>query len=192
VSVDNHIVAGTTGAPSSRTNMSKIIQKLELVTNVLILIVTIAIAGVLVRKFVFPPPPPRAELPGLKTPTIGSKVGLAGLDWSQSHKNVLLVLQKDCRFCTDSAPFYRDLIKQTEGRDVKVVAVLPQSDEEAKKYLHDLNITGIEVKQSSLTSLEVGGTPTIVIADDNGTITDVWFGRLQPDKENEVLAKLTG
>jgi len=172
--------------------MSKITQKLELLTNVAILIVSIAIAGVLVRKFVFPPPPPRAELPGIKEPTIGNRVNLAGLDWSQSHKNVLLVLQKGCHFCTDSAPFYRNLIKQTQGKDVKVIAVLPQSDEEAKSYLRDLNITGIEVKQSSLNSLEVGGTPTIVVADDKGRITDVWFGRLQPDKENEVLAKLTG
>lgn len=171
--------------------MSKVIRKLEFATNLLIVIVTIATAGVLVRRFVFPPPAPRVELPGIKAPTIGNKVSLDGWDWSRSSRNVLLVLQKDCRFCTDSAAFYRNLIKQTEGKDVKVVAVLPQSDEEAKKYLNDLNITGIEIKHSQLSPLQVGGTPTIVVADNSGTITDVWLGRLPPEKENEVIAKLT-
>ena len=128
----------------------------------------------------------------MRSPTVGDNVSLADFDWSKSNKNVLLVLQQGCHFCSESAGFYRTLIQQTEGKNVKVVAVLPQSKKEAEKYLNDLNIGGIEVRQSQLNALSVGGTPTIIVADDKGKITNVWLGKLQPEKENEVLAKLKG
>lgn len=173
--------------------MSKVTQKLELAANVLIIVVTIATAGVLARRFIFPPPAaPRAASPQIKTPTIGNKVTLGDFDWSKSNKTVLLVLQKGCRFCSESADFYRNLIKQTAGKNVTFVAVLPQSREDAEKYLRELNISGIDVRQSQLNSLSVGGTPTIIVADGQGKITDVWQGKLPAENENEVLAKLKG
>jgi hypothetical protein len=114
------------------------------------------------------------------------------VDWSKSDKNVLLVLQTGCHFCSESAGFYRNLIAQTKDGNIKVVAVLPQTHEEAIKYLNGLNISGIEVKQSQLDSLLVAGTPTIIVTNKQGEITDVWLGKLQPNEEEAVLAKIRG
>jgi hypothetical protein len=82
------------------------------------------------------------------------------------------------------------LIEEAKGRNVKIVAVLPQDIKEGESYLQSLGISGIEVKQSQLDVLLVSGTPTILLANEFGQLTDVWFGKLPPDKENEVLAKV--
>jgi hypothetical protein len=68
--------------------------------------------------------------------------------------------------------------------------VLPQEKEEAAKYLDGLGISGIEIRQSMLDTLLVAGTPTIIVTDNKGEITNVWFGKLSPEKENEVLSRL--
>jgi thioredoxin-related protein len=168
--------------------MSTIDRKIELTANILIIVVAILVVGFLAQRYFYPtsptPPPP-------KSPAIGDRVLLADFDWSKSNKNVLLVLQKGCRFCAESAEFYKRLIQQARDKNVNVVAVLPQSRDEAEKYLNDLSLSGIQVRQSPLGALNVGGTPTIIIADDRGKITDLWLGKLSPAKETEVLAKLS-
>lgn len=168
--------------------MSKFYQRIELMANILIIVVATVIVGVVVQRYFFTP----QNRPQMRAPAVGDKVKLADVDWSKSDKNVLLVLQQGCHFCSDSAEFYRNMIQQTAGKNVNIVAVLPQSPKEAEKYLNDLHIAGIEVRQAELDSLSIGGTPTIIVADAKGKITDVWLGRLRPEKENEVLARLKG
>jgi hypothetical protein len=167
--------------------MSETFKKTEQAANILIIIVAILILGLFVqRSFSLK----TADKPDL--PKVGDKVSLTDFDWSKSNKNVLLALQMGCRFCSESAGFYKNLIEQTNGNDVKIVAVLPQEKDEADKYMDDLGISGIEVRQSLLDSLLVSGTPTIIVANNKGEITDVWFGKLSPQEENEILAKLKG
>lgn len=167
--------------------MSKVYQKIELTANILIIVVAVMLVGVLAQRYFFAAPAPSEP----KSPTVGTKISDANFDWSKSNKNVLLVLQKGCKYCTDSAEFYKKLIQQTrEDKNVKITAVLPQPKEEAEKYLSELGVSGIEVKQSQLNSLNVGGTPTIIVTDDKGEISDVWMGKLPPEKESEVIKKI--
>jgi len=167
--------------------MSNITRKIELAANILIIVVAILVVGILAQKYLFSHNP---AVPPPKSPAIGDRVSLADFDWSKSNKNVLLVLQKGCHFCSESADFYRRMIQQAKDKNVNVVAVLPQSKDEADKYLDDLRLSGIPTRQSSLSSLKVGGTPTIIIADDKGEITDLWLGKLTPQKEIQVLNKI--
>jgi thioredoxin-related protein len=103
----------------------------------------------------------------------------------------VLVLQKGCHFCSDSAPFYQRLARAASGRDdLQLVAALPQSEAEARQYLNDLQVPLGEVRQTALASIGVRGTPTLLLVDKTGTITDEWVGRLSPDKESEVLGRL--
>lgn len=167
--------------------MSKFARKIELTANISIIVVALLVAGLLIHRYFFATSPatPKSPLPG-------ETVQLADFDWSQSNKNVVLVLQKGCHFCAESADFYKRLIQQAQGKHLVVVAVLPQNGDEAEKYLSSLGISGIQVKQSPLSSLHVGGTPTVIITDNKGKITDLWLGKLSPEKENEVLTKLNG
>ena len=166
--------------------MSKIYQRIELTANVLIIVVAILIVGVVVQRYRSSPPP----APQSKAPAIGSKVSLPDVDLSKSNKNVLLVLQKGCHFCSESAEFYKRLIAETKGRNVNIVAVLPQDKSEAEEYLNSLGIQGVGVRQSRLDSLSVSGTPTIIVLNNRGEIAAVWVGKLPLETENEVLAKL--
>jgi thioredoxin-related protein len=168
--------------------MSKISRKIELTANVLIIAVGLLIVGILAQRYFFPA---QTRLQP-KLPVVGDKVALANFDWSKSDNNVLLVLRVGCRFCSESAGFYKNLIQQTTGKNVNVVAVLPEGKEDAEKYLKNLGISGIEVRQSELDPLKVEATPTIIVANHEGKVTNVWLGKLKPEKEIEVLARLRG
>jgi hypothetical protein len=166
--------------------MSTKYQKTELAANVLIIIAAVLMIGLFGQRYLLKSS--ASNQPDL--PKAGDKLGLPDFDWSRNHTNVVLALQKNCHFCSDSAAFYRRLIEEAKGRNVKIVAVLPQDIKEGESYLQSLGISGIEVKQSQLDVLLVSGTPTILLANEFGQLTDVWFGKLPPDKENEVLAKV--
>jgi len=171
--------------------MSKVYQKIELTANILIIAVALLIGGVVVKKYFYPTVSgaPQAA-PERKSPTIGGKISNAEFDWSKNNKNVLLVMSKGCRYCTESAGFYKKLIEQAQGKDVKITAVLPQPKAEAEQYLNELGISGIEIRQSQLDSLDVSGTPTIILVNNNGEISNFWLGKLPSDKEEEVLNTL--
>lgn len=164
--------------------MSKVNQKIELTANILIIIAAILFIGILAQKYLF-----SSSISALlaKSPTIGSKISLDDVDWSKSNKNVLLVLQKGCRFCSASAEFYKNLILQTQNSNVNIIAVLPQDKVEAEEYLKSLGILGIEIRQSELDSIQIIGTPTIIIVNNKGEISNFWVGQLLSDKEMEVV-----
>jgi hypothetical protein len=46
------------------------------------------------------------------------------------------------------------------------------------------------VKQATLSTIGVTGTPTLLLVDNTGTVANVWQGKLQPDQEGGVLAVL--
>ena len=171
--------------------MKKFLKPIEVVANVLIIVVAVACLVVIAQRyFRTEPPPPKA--PALKSPALGNKVSMTDIDWSKNRKNVLLVLQDGCRFCTESAGFYRTLLQQTKDKGVSVTAVLPQNRDEARKYLDKLQLSDLDSKQSALGPLDVSGTPTIIVTDDKGQITNVWVGKLPPEKQTEVIATLLG
>lgn len=112
--------------------MSKSYQRIELAANVLIIVVACLIVGVFAQRYLSP----ASKSPQAKSPTIGSMVSLPDVDLSKSNKNVLLVLQKGCHFCSESAEFYKRLIAETKSSNVNIVAVLPQDRQEAEGYLN--------------------------------------------------------
>jgi peroxiredoxin len=122
---------------------------------------------------------------------IGRVLPLQGVDWSEKDTTVVLYLSTTCRFCNESAPFYQRLIASKTERDFKLVAVLPQSIDEATKYLASHNIKVDQVVSTSLSPTGITGTPTLMLVTKSGVISDSWRGKLDETKENEVFAKLT-
>ena len=102
----------------------------------------------------------------------------------------MLVLSKDCRFCDESVDFYKKLISDTKGKNVNIVAALPQEKKAAEEWINGHGIQGIEVRQSQLNSLDVSGTPTLIILNNKGEVSDFWIGKLSAEKELEVINKL--
>ncbi|HEX8249802.1 MAG TPA: hypothetical protein VF599_16640 [Pyrinomonadaceae bacterium] len=167
--------------------MSKLSQKVELTANILIIVVAVLLVGVIAQKYFFgssTSPPARVQ------PTIGAKMNLPEVNLSAQPKTLILVLQKGCRYCTESAAFYKRLQEHTQNKNIKLVAVLPGKTEESSAYLSELGIAGMEVKQSPLDNLQTSGTPTLILTNDKGEVTNFWIGKLPADKEDEVINQL--
>ncbi len=120
----------------------------------------------------------------------GTQVPLPGVDWAGSKQTLLLVLQKGCHFCDESAPFYRRLAGAAAKTDVRLVAVTPQPVAVSREYLNNLGVSLQEVRQASPGALGLRGTPTLILVDHRGIALDSWVGKLTPDEEATVLERL--
>lgn len=131
----------------------------------------------------------------LKTETIttGSKVQISDVNWQLNKQTLLLVLRNGCHFCSDSAAFYQRLAAERGIKThAKLVAVLPGTGNDSRKYLDHLGVPIEEVRQAGLGALGVAGTPTLLLVNDKGVVTHSWRGQLPPQQEEEVINVLRG
>ncbi|HEY0051762.1 MAG TPA: hypothetical protein VGB68_20865 [Pyrinomonadaceae bacterium] len=169
--------------------MNKITQRIELVANVLIVIVAVLLIGMIAQKYFLSSPDANDHSAGVQ-PTVGKKLNLTDVNFSEKPRTVLLALQASCRFCNESAPFYKRLVEETKGRNIKLVAVFPTKVEDSARHLTELGVTGFEVKQSPISALDASGTPTLIITNEKGEVTNFWVGKLPAEKETEVINQL--
>lgn len=181
---------------SGSGNLSK---RIEIAANVAIIVVAlVAVTALVKRNFVAVKAPP---LPGARTqaqpheplrPVPGSKVSLPDVDWAASKQTFVLALAKGCHFCSESAPFYQKLLREIgKHADTRLIALFPRGSAiEARKYLNEIGVSISEVREASLEAIGTRGTPTLVLVDDSGSVKESWLGRLQEDKELEVLSRL--
>jgi hypothetical protein len=188
---------------------SRFARGVEIATNLSIIIVALAGATVLVKNYLLRAPAPypteikqdrnlqalpedsrtpRTTTPG---PLQGTQLSVPGIDWAESNQTIVLALSDKCHFCTESAPFYQRLVRElTQRKDVRMVAVFPQDVNDGKKYLEKLGVPIEQVRQAPLDSLGVRGTPTLVIVDTSGVVKQSWVGRLNAERESEVLGRI--
>jgi Redoxin len=114
---------------------------------------------------------------------------LPGVDWSRNGRTLVLAISTQCHFCRESTPFYRKL-QQEAGKNVKMVAVLPQPVAEAEQYLNGEGVHVDQVKQASLGTIGIHGTPTMLLVDGKGVVAKVWTGKLSEPEQEQVLSIL--
>src|SRR6266446_340752 len=168
--------------------MISIPKKIELLANISIVLVAGLLIIVIVKKNysvkdvrVAPP----QQVNGLKA---GTTLSLPGIRWDKQSKTLILALSTACHFCSESGPFYQRLVEQS--KKTHLMAVLPQSVNDGKRYLSGLGVTLEDVDQNALGSLGVHATPTLILVDSKGMVTDFWIGKLPADKERDVLSKI--
>jgi hypothetical protein len=163
--------------------MKNIARMIEVIANVAIICVAISLGVVLISRTIRSYRGTVAE--SANTPPVkDQKIQLPGVDWSKNEQTLVMAISSTCHFCTESAGFYRDI--RTRAR-VHTVAVLPQSVDEGRKYLSSLGVQVDEVLQAPLSSMDVSGTPTLLLVNRNGTVIRKWIGKLPADLEKEVL-----
>jgi thioredoxin-related protein len=153
---------------------------LEIAANVSIIIVAAVIVIVFAQHYF---------LASKKSPlTIAAGAKLTGqpVNWQDSSKNVVLLLSTTCRFCKESSGFYRRLAEDCRGH-ARMIAFFPQTAQEAQAYLKAEDVQVDEIKHANFQSLQVGGTPTLLLVDSKGVVQKVWLGKLPEVKEKEVL-----
>ena len=163
--------------------MENLHKRLELIANIAIIIVAIALGVVLVKKYVRVQPTTVDSNTSANEPRVVEKINLPGIDWSK-RATLVLAISTSCHFCTESAPFYRDLAQAHNG--IRLMAVLPQPIEVGKHYLDTLGVQVDEVLQAPLNEINVKGTPTLLLVNREGTVVGKWVGRLPAEKEAQV------
>jgi hypothetical protein len=117
---------------------------------------------------------------------VGKTLRNTDINWNKTGANLVMVMNKDCHFCSESAPFYRQLITST-GERVQVVALFPHDIAAAETYLNHLALMVPLVRGSVSFPWQVM-TPTLMLCDSTGKVTRVWIGKLSGAEESEVLS----
>ena len=159
-------------------------KKIEVIANIGIIVVAAAVVALLIRNYWLKPAQDRGEIQA------GQRLPLNQVNWQLQGKSVVLAASTTCHFCTESAPFYRNLAEHSRERHVRFIAVFPQPVAESKTYLSNEGVQVDDIRQASLPELQIKGTPTLLLVDRSGTVKSVWRGKLPPEKEQEVLATL--
>lgn len=163
--------------------MDSIFKKIEIITNLAILLVALLLGLVIVKNHFIASPKRDASESGYQL-----SASLPNVDWRKNSRTLVLVLSNTCHFCTESAPFYQQLAR-ARG-DTRLVAVLPQPVEEAKLYLQRLGVSVDQIHRVALNSIAVRGTPTLLLVNSDGVVVRSWFGKLQMEQEAEVISKI--
>lgn len=167
--------------------MSNLHKRVELLANIAIVVVALLLGVVLVNRYLLSTSPKSEALEGARIKP-GMKLSLSGVDWGRGDKTLLMVLSTNCRYCTESVPFYQQLAQQKALRkNARLIAILPQSLGEAEKYLNDNEIAVDEIRQPVPGAVYAKATPTLIVVDRIGSVVGSWVGKLPPEKEAEVM-----
>lgn len=179
---------------------------MQFLANIAIIVIAFAVIFVVVKQYILSPTAvitsmaPRTvanpdKSAGLATAApatpVGKTIPIEGVNWKEKKQTLVLYLSTTCRYCNESVPFYQRLIKEKSEQGFEIVAILSQNPDEAESYLEKQNLKVAQVFSSSLSSLGVTATPTPLLVNPEGVVLDFWRGKLNPDKEAEVLAKLS-
>ena len=74
-------------------------------------------------------------------------------------------------------------------RKVTCIAVLPNSPEDARKYLQYLELRFENIYTGPVEDQKINGTPTVIFVDQNGIARSVWIGA-QTEREKEMRETL--
>lgn len=178
-------------------------EKIQLTANWIVIFAAVVVVGIGVQRFFSPAQPiPQQQLvqqqqPNLPQqqfkiePTVGENFSLPDLELAKDSKTLVMVLQTGCHFCTESLPFYKRVAESLKDNNIKIVAVFPSEIKDGEEYLAKAGIKNVDVKQATLSNINVAGTPTLMLLDKDGKITNYWVGKLSPVKEEEVIYKIS-
>jgi len=162
--------------------------KLEKMTNVAIILACAFLIGSVVRNYYLSALRPSA-LPEIPKGTV---VKLPGAAPTSPQPTLVLALSKTCRFCQESVGFYQKLaaFKNSSPQGLRIVAVLPDKQEEAASYLKEQGIKVDEVVSMPVSELGVRGTPTLLLLDGQNKLEELWAGKLNDSQESQVMERL--
>jgi hypothetical protein len=166
--------------------MKKLKEILDLTTNVVVVVFAVVAIGVLAKNY-FAPPSAQTSA-GIQK---GSAFpGIAGVDYKQAPRTLILALNVDCRYCTKSVPFYNRLAesqREHAGQFNIVAAFINKEEDRVKSYAEEKQLSVPTLPRIDLDKLGIHTTPTLVLVDNTGKVLDSWRGALQPDGEREVF-----
>lgn len=117
---------------------------------------------------------------------------LPGYNWSSHERTLILALQKGCRYCENSMPFYRrlaDLERQQQLR-AHLVAIFPNDLLAIQSVLHEQQLQIDVIPHIAFKDFNISATPTLILSDNMGKIVKSWVGELPQDLQHEVIEEI--
>jgi thiol-disulfide isomerase/thioredoxin len=117
---------------------------------------------------------------------VGKRVSLpAG---SLRSRNVVVVLNTHCRFCRESAPFYRQLGAEAarNSTSASFIVLTFEPLDQMRAFLDQLGIGSSKVAVMP-DSLDTRVTPTMLLVDQKGVVVDAMVGELSKAGERKPV-----
>jgi len=163
--------------------MANTAKKVEMGANIAIIIAAMMVGVLFVKNYTGSRPQTAHQI------AVGTKFALQDINWNTKEKNIVFALSTTCHFCSESAGFYREVSRVCKEQHIRTIAIFPQPVAAAEEYMKKLGVEFDEVRQASLSGLEISGTPTLLFIDNGGLVRNVWIGKLPTGSEQEILAK---
>lgn len=173
---------------------SKLKNGLEIASNVTIIVVGVLVVGIIGWNIYLYNQNTPPSNPALQAGIIKGQIlpGLSDLDYAKSDRTLLIAMSTKCIHCKESVPFIKKLTEESPKFKVKtqILSLFPNSENEVKTFSeeHQLQISTKAAVQ--LTSMNVTGTPTMVLIDSSGKVLDFWVGAIPEKDQQEVLKEL--
>ncbi len=169
---------------------SKIKTHLEVITNVAVLLTAMAVLSALSWGYFSQKRQPSLKN-GLQKGDVLTKI--ASLDYRNSSQTLLIAMNTECHFCTESVPFYNHLVKSRQGQDetARIIAIFPNKENEVNQYVQQHRLQTETIAAVNLSALNMVNTPTVILVDSGGKILDFWVGKLQENMERQVIKSIT-
>lgn len=165
---------------------AKVKTYLETATSIAVLLVSTLVVSIFVWSYLVQGSNPSFQGGLQKGKTLSQ---LPGIDYSHNPQTLLIAMSVKCKFCGESVRFYKQLAEARRGlgKYTQLVALFPEDEDTVRQYLRRNQLEIGAVAGSDLKSLNISGTPTIILVDRQGKIIDFWIGKLAEGDEQQVI-----
>jgi hypothetical protein len=130
---------------------------------------------------------------GFKT---GERVStdLEQLQLGTAKPSAVVVVSNTCHFCVESADFYRRLASLEKGAGGRFQALFlgMHGTEDAERFVTTQRLSPTQARPTpSDVQARVPGTPTLLLVDARGRVTQSWVGKLTQSQEEDVIAAVS-
>lgn len=133
---------------------------------------------------------PRPRLPGY---TVGERLStdLIPSD-ARFDRALLLILHSQCAICTESIPFYKSVAAERSARHhpMRLFVLAREDPSTVRNYLAQYGLAVDGIFPISHAALKGTGFPTLLVVDQERTVTGVWRGRLSPPNQAKVMSRI--
>jgi hypothetical protein len=125
---------------------------------------------------------------------VGSDLSELGVAWERADRNIVLAVQTTCLGCVKSLPVYQAVssyVTAFPGASLVVLGKDPLAG--VSSWLSENMVAATTTVGSvNLAAIGVSVTPTILVVDGAGMVTDVLAGVLSDDERAHVFARIAG
>jgi thioredoxin-related protein len=113
-------------------------------------------------------------------------------NFNNSNKTLIIVLSTSCKFCNESVPFYKKLAKNISlaEKNLNLVSIFREDKIFVENYLSKYDLQIATISSVDFNEIDVSGTPTLILMDEQKRIVETWRGRLDTAQE-EVLSMIS-